>query len=103
LDTYGTLRGCLFTASRPKRCRNGKVEITCRPFDLTKIALPKSPDIPAAMAVIWQLPTAAIKAPASPGAIPGIKTRAEILRAARENDADFPVTIPSSNGNGSHK
>lgn len=59
-STYGSMRGCLFQASRPKRRRNSKVELLTKPCDLTKITLPNPPDVPLAMAVIWQLPGASI-------------------------------------------
>jgi hypothetical protein len=52
----GTLRGCLFTASRPKRGKNAKVEITTRAADLTKCPLPPAPNLILALSVIWRLP-----------------------------------------------
>jgi hypothetical protein len=56
---YGTLRGCFFSASRPRRRRNAKIEILTRPADLSKLKLPDAPDLLRAMSVIWQLPPTA--------------------------------------------
>jgi hypothetical protein len=58
-DTYGTLRGCAFLAFRPKRTKNARVTIQCKPTDLTKLFLPDPPDLIKALGVIWQIkPTA---------------------------------------------
>jgi hypothetical protein len=54
--SYGTLRGCLFRASRPKATRNGKVVILTRQADLQKCPLPTAPDLEIALCVIWQIP-----------------------------------------------
>ena len=62
-EAYGTLLGCFITAHRPKRRRNARVEIICKPIDLTKITLPKAPDLILAMSVIWQLPATALSTP----------------------------------------
>jgi len=56
LGTYGTLRGCFFRASRPKKTKNGKVVILTKQADLTKCHLPQPPDIERALCVIWQVP-----------------------------------------------
>lgn len=65
LDQYlranGTLRGCEIKAHRPKRCKNGRVEIVTRPHDLTGLTIPQAPDIPRALCVIWRVPTDAIQ------------------------------------------
>jgi hypothetical protein len=53
---HGTLRGCLMRAHRPKRIKNGGVEICVQPIDLTTIRLPAEPNIPKALCVIWQIP-----------------------------------------------
>jgi hypothetical protein len=62
-ETYGTLRGCFFRAFRPKRRKNSRVVIQCKPVDLTKISLPEAPDLVRAMCTIWQLPYTAFSAP----------------------------------------
>lgn len=53
---HGTLRGCWFGASRPKQTRNAKVFIETKPFDLSKLVLPASPDLIRALCTIWQVP-----------------------------------------------
>lgn len=55
-DTYGTLRGCLFDAYRPKRTKNSRVVIRCKPVDLTKIQIPQPIDLVRALSTVWQLP-----------------------------------------------
>lgn len=93
---HQTLRGCQITAARPKRRRNAKVEITCQPFDLTKITLPPAPDIPKIMATIWQLPSSAVSTPEeTPGVLP-ISTDSRIARAMRENE----LYAKQTSGNG---
>lgn len=62
-ETYGTLRGCVFRAFRPKRRKNSRIIIQCKPCDLTKITLPEPPDLIRAMCTIWQLPYTAYSAP----------------------------------------
>jgi len=53
---HGTLRGCLFQAHRPKRTKNGKVEIATKPGDLTKVTLPAEPNVIKALCTIWRIP-----------------------------------------------
>jgi len=101
LETYHTLRGCEFVACRPKRRRNAQVEIICRPFDITKIYLPKPPNIPAAMAVIWQLPQSAIDTKPGPPANPNITADKTIIDRMRLNAADGPKAQTTVGGNGS--
>lgn len=48
----GTLRGCIFNATRPKATPNGKVSIITHAADLSKTFLPPAPDVTAALAVI---------------------------------------------------
>lgn len=62
-DSYGTLRGCYFTATRPKRRKNSGISVIVKPADLSKIKIPPGLDIPKALAVIWQLPGAAVATP----------------------------------------
>jgi hypothetical protein len=56
-----TLRGCYFSAARPKGSKNGKVCITTRPADLTRVSLPAPPNLILALSVIWRLPTPALR------------------------------------------
>jgi len=55
-DTYGTLRGCIFVASRVNNRPNARVIIRTKAHDPTKIHLPEAPEIQAALAHIWGLP-----------------------------------------------
>lgn len=71
-DTYGTLRGCFFCASRPKRRRNARVEIQTRPADLTKHNLPEPIDLKRALAVIWQLPPTVLETPSAEHSTPTV-------------------------------
>jgi hypothetical protein len=96
-DATGTLRGCLFLASRPKRRKNAKVEIICKAFDISKINLPQPPDIPKAMAVIWQLPGAAISAKPDLSGLEMLETEPRILSAQRCNELHDPAA-PKPNG-----
>ena len=101
IATYGTLRGCFFQAIRPKRRRNSRVEITCKPADQTKITLPTSPNIPLAMAVIWQIPGAAVQA--SEESTPCLPSRADSIQIDRMrlNAADFAPVARDPRKNGS--
>ena len=103
IATYGTLRGCFFQAVRPKRRRNSRVEITCKPADLTKITLPNPPNIPLAMAVIWQIPGSAVQAPGEAGSsLPAQADSIQIDRM-RLNPADFATLVSDPRKNGSSK
>jgi len=100
IQTYGTLRGCLFQANRPKRRRNAPVQILTKPADQTKITLPKPPDIPLAMATIWQIPGAAVQSsPAGPEA-QRLTTDAQELDRMRLNPADFAQATQRAKPNG---
>lgn len=102
-ESYGTLRGCLFQAIRPKRRRNAKVEITCKMVELTKIILPEPPDVPRAMAVIWQLPGAAVQSDGAENSSPRFtlhQPTADLQRLC-PSDAE-PVHILSP-GNGRYR
>jgi hypothetical protein len=98
--TYGTLRGCLIVASRPKRKKNARVEIICKPVDLTKIILPHAPDIKTAMAVIWQIPGDAIETQTHYDGAPQMGLRKEILDAQRLHAAEREPAATHHSGNG---
>ncbi len=102
-DSYHTLRGCLFQASRPKRRRNAKVEILCKPADLTKITLPQPPDIPRAMAVIWQLPGTAVKSDGALNSSPQFTIHRPTADLQRLCPSDQEPTHILSTGNGRQK
>lgn len=52
----GTLRGCVITAHRTSPRPNGRVRLTTRTADLTKIDLPNAPDLRLILAALWNLP-----------------------------------------------
>jgi hypothetical protein len=94
----GTLRGCHFAASRPKRRKNAKVEIFCSPYDITHTNLPKAPDIPAAMAVIWQLPGKAVAAKPDISGLETLDLDATLISAQRNNELHANRSTHKSNG-----
>jgi len=98
--TYGTLKGCLFQAIRPKRRRNSKVEILTKPADLSKITLPPAPDIAKAMSVIWQIPGASVKRDGAFASIPRVSADSAEVDRMRLNPADFPKATSNASGNG---
>jgi len=100
LQTYPTLRGCFFTASRPKRRRNAQVEILCKPFDLSTIQLPMPPDIARAMSVIWQLPTTALEPSSAIDSVQELKIDPTTMNRMRLNPADGLPKPSPSNGKG---
>jgi len=53
---HGTLRGCRFEAYRLHHRPNGRVILHCKPLDQQEVQLPKPPNIPNCMAIIWNLP-----------------------------------------------
>lgn len=59
-DRYGTLRGCIIAASRLHKRRNGRVILSTKPGDLTKITLPTAPDVCKVLSIIWNLPADAV-------------------------------------------
>ena len=99
-DSFGTLRGCLFSAARPKRRKNSKVEIATKTADLTRITLPPPIDIVRAMSVIWQLPATAIKTPTAEHSTPTIHPDPAPLNRMRSqlepsNGKKIPCSQPS--------
>lgn len=101
IATYGTLRGCYFQAVRPKRRRNSKVEIICKPADLTKITLPAPPDIPIAMCTIWQIPGASVQSAGDSSSSPMIEPDSRQINRQRLCPADFNIPNAAHKGNGS--
>ena len=88
-----TLRGCLFSASRPKHTRNGKVVIITRPADLTRVTIPRPPNLILALSVIWRLPTPAIREAYNLAGTSRITTdsaRTAAMRTQDDNAADPP-------------
>ena len=54
--SHGTLRGCLFQATRFHRRTNGRVDIYCKPANLQEVSLPTAPDLRKVLSVLWNLP-----------------------------------------------
>lgn len=52
----GTLRGCLFEATRSGAKMNGRVSIRCKPADQTTRPLPDPPDLKAILCMLWNVP-----------------------------------------------
>lgn len=52
----GTLRGCLFEATRWQKRPNGRILIRTKPADLTERRLPAAPDLLKCLAILWDLP-----------------------------------------------
>lgn len=52
---HGTLRGCIFQATRWHRRNNGRVMLKTATADLERTHLPQPPDLAACMAIIWSL------------------------------------------------
>jgi len=90
-NSFGTLRGCLITATRPKRRRNAKIEILTQPADLSNLNLPRPPDLTKALAIIWQIPGNAIDTTDHVRGAPLVKLRKNIMDKTRD---------PADNGNG---
>lgn len=53
---HTTLRGCHFKAIRPSKRFNGRVVISCKPHDQTRLRLPDPPNIQKVLCHIWNIP-----------------------------------------------
>ena len=101
-NANGTLRGCYFSAARPKRTKNGRVVITTKPADLAKIAIPSSPNLILALSIIWRLPMPALRelyAADGRSTIRTDPTRTAVMRQQPDNQPD-PPTIGEIIGDG---
>jgi len=58
---YGSLRGCLFKATRAAGRYNGRVTIQTRPADLAEKELPKAINVIPMLCHIWGIPVPAIE------------------------------------------
>jgi hypothetical protein len=92
---HGTLRGCLFQAIRPKMTKNGKVVLTTKCADLTKITLPNPPDLIRALCVIWQVPAGPIEGLKKEGKAVHPRRNGKAIKAQREqpDNAPDPLSI----------
>lgn len=103
-SAHGTLRGCLFSASRPKKASNSKVCITTHPADLAQLVLPEPPDLIAILSVIWQLPSAGVAIETDHRDHPKMTRRHTDSRAMRDNLPPRPTEVhisqllPGANG-----
>lgn len=55
-DAFGTLRGCLFTATRMNAKPNARVLIQTKPLDLTTDVIPQPPNLIKCLGILWNLP-----------------------------------------------
>lgn len=113
----GTLRGCIFHASRPKGGPNSKVVILTNVANPRNVQLPAAPNVAAALAVIWRLPRQAIEVILTEPGLPTIRPVADVLNDIRnqEDDAEGPTAFEArkaiidraltaaANGNGRRK
>ena len=83
-DTYGTLRGCIFVASRINNRPNARVTIRTKQHDPSKIQLPEAPDICKALAHIWGIPP-------MQATTDGIQKASPVIRI----DRSTPITHPN--------
>ncbi len=54
-QAHGSLRGCLFQATRATSRSNSRVNIQTKPADLSVLQLPEAPQIPLVLATIWNM------------------------------------------------
>lgn len=80
-DQHGTLRGCLFEASRWNRRPNGRILIRTKPADLTERRIPDAPDIQKCLAILWDLPNQDL----APGRFNGSKRTLQIHPATEKD------------------
>jgi len=90
-EAYGTLRGCLFQASRASARPNARVVIRTKPADLSKIKLPDPPDLVKCLAILWNLPAQDIL---QEGALHGLaRIHADSIRAAHDWNQQDPIEV----------
>lgn len=59
-DAQGTLRGCLFEATRWKNRPNGRILVRMKPADLTERRLLKPPNLEKCLAILWNYKDGAV-------------------------------------------
>jgi len=107
-QTVGTLRGCGFSASRPKGTPNGKVVIATATANISRCPLPAAPDIALALCVIWRIPRIGLSFQLEHSGTTEIKANSRILDQMRNQpdnvgDPASMAEILGSNGNGRKK
>lgn len=100
----GTLRGCLFHATRPARTPNGRVLIETNTVNLAKVKLPTAPNVILALSVIWRLPLTGLAIEHERHHDPKVKTRKPPIDRMRQQPDNQPDparmdTILASPGN----
>lgn len=93
----GTLRGCIFHASRPKGLKNSKVFIQTNSSNLAKNPIPDPPDLIRAISTIWRLPASAMAVEHEPFAPPQLTTVPEPLARMRNQPDNMPDPLHISN------
>jgi hypothetical protein len=100
LTANGTLRGCAIVAIREKGTPNGKVTVTTNAVDLTHLALPNEPSVPAALRVLWRVPANAYDEAPKPAPVNRLRPSRVPLHAMRNqtdnatDPMDPPATVP---------
>jgi hypothetical protein len=114
LAAVGTIRGCIFHATRSTPTQNGRVIIETHTADLQKIHIPPAPNLILALSVIWRLPLTGLAIEyqnSTPDIHPGkyatfrdtVRTRPGPLREMREqpdNQPEPPTVAEIIAGNG---
>lgn len=85
-QTYGSLRGAIFKATRANARPNGRVLIQLRPGDLTKVKLPPDQPVEKLLCHIWNIPPVTVSKQSS-------KPRMPFDHASVDRAKD-PATIP---------
>jgi len=102
-NAAGVIRGCFFSASRPKKTKNAKVVIICKPYDPTKCILPSDPDVMKALCVIWRVPPAGFPLESAGRGRKKSKSNCNVLADMHEqpDNANYPTKIDEIlSGNG---
>ncbi len=72
---HGTLRGCHFMATRLNQKANGRVLVTCKTGDLTRVNLPAPKSVERLMCHIWNIAPLQVetRAPTRADTLPGLQ------------------------------
>jgi len=102
-QSAGTLRGCIFHATRPKGLKNSKVCIETNTTFKSNSQLPEPPNLILALSVIWRLPLTGLAIEHQRFHAPELHTLREPLDAMRnqpDNMPDPPTIADILRGNG---
>jgi hypothetical protein len=89
-EANGTLRGCIFHASRPKGLKNSQVVIQTNAANLAKVQLPDPPNLVRALSTIWRLPLTGLSVEEQPHQSPEVRTHKGPLNRMREQPDNQP-------------